>query len=205
MENEDSTPDNVYGLFPGIDTTPFGASTPATGADHGWSATPEPTIADADDQRPSDVSPAAGDPRRLAHDKRAHLLSRAAVWMLVALLTGGALAAAHVMLSPAGSTPHSASLTTHVPPASSYRAAAPAKTPSSSHVRVARRPSHRSLSTARKARRHAPAAKAAVQVQYVTRATARAGGSHSTAAAPATSTTPIQPPPASTPTPVSNP
>ena len=46
---QDETPNNVYALFPGIDTAPFGVAgteerVPPLQADEGWSAVPERSI-----------------------------------------------------------------------------------------------------------------------------------------------------------------
>lgn len=102
MDYED--PDNVYALFPGIETTPFGhrAERPEPN-DEGWSAVPERTIADDPGSgRPSgDECAAAGSVDRYRGTAGRWRVGRARVLALaaIAVLAGGAIGAGHALLS----------------------------------------------------------------------------------------------------------
>jgi hypothetical protein len=101
VENEDGNP-NVYALFPGIDTAPFGAGTAEDpgDVDDGWSAVPARTVAADEIAAPADNA--------RAHAKlfSAGLHRRTpAIGLGVALLAGAALAVAHAAISPAHREP----------------------------------------------------------------------------------------------------
>lgn len=169
--DHDDTANNIFPLFDGLDTTPFGApkATPAARTDAGWSAEPEPTITD-DTFLEDPSAPGLPAPQVRRRGRRAGVLhlSRAAVWLAAALVSGAALASTRAMLLPTGATPRHASPTTHLPPPS-YRAATPAKLSSpSSHARTQRRHTSRAVSATRRARRPSSPIKTIVQVRYVT-------------------------------------
>lgn len=196
--DHDDTADNIFPLFDGLDTTPFGApkATPAARTDHGWSAEPEPTITDdAPSGDPTAPPPATPPRRRLARRAGPLPLSRAAVWLAAALVSGAALASARSMLAPTEPTPRSASPTTHPLPATSHRAAVPAKvsspTPDRDRRQHANRATHRT-------QRHASPTKTIVQVRYVTRPAAPVASNQSAASDPSQSAAPAPSPPAST-------
>lgn len=93
MDSEDKS-GNVYALFPGIDTTPFG-KTPEAG-DEGWSALPEPTITTDDEPRQS----GSGDSGVARRAPRGGIGRIAAVASLAAAVIAGAgFAAAQGLLS----------------------------------------------------------------------------------------------------------
>jgi len=102
VENRDGNP-NVYALFPGIDTAPFGATAGEDpgGADDGWSAVPARTVA-ADE-----IAAPAGSIRARAKLSRVGLQRRTPAIGLVglALLVGAALAVAQTAISPAHREP----------------------------------------------------------------------------------------------------
>jgi hypothetical protein len=94
----DKPPDNVYGIFPGIDTTPFRHQPDQSGAsDQGWSAEPEPTIHREPSGRSGGAHTVLTLLRNLPTD-RAVSTTRLAVIGL-ALLTGAGIAAANTMLT----------------------------------------------------------------------------------------------------------
>jgi hypothetical protein len=110
---------NVYALFPGIDTTPFGdpgTTEESSGTDQGWSATPEPTITEAT---------ASASPRRVAcRAGRRHLaLGRSVIALGAAAVIGAGAGAARVWFS--GITPGAP----HVPAARAGAAAATLTSP----------------------------------------------------------------------------
>jgi hypothetical protein len=96
VKSEDNSR-NVYALFPGIDTTPFG-KTPEAG-DEGWSALPEPSIATESARKPSNggsdlLETGLAQPRRSRISRVAALASLAA-----AIVAGAGFAAAQGLLS----------------------------------------------------------------------------------------------------------
>lgn len=99
VENQDGTR-NVYALFPGIDTTPFGARPPdqPEPLDDGWSAVPARTVATADVIEPA----GGGDASRLRTSGHYWRFARTtpAVWILVAVVAGAAFAAGRAVLTP---------------------------------------------------------------------------------------------------------
>lgn len=105
MEDEDTT-HNVYALFPGIDTTPFGGTSrvePESG-DEGWSAVPQRTISTTDQplvETPADSSAATGDPRRILHSERRRPLAAgtALLWIAIAVGAGVAFAAGRDLIA----------------------------------------------------------------------------------------------------------
>jgi hypothetical protein len=95
--------DNVYSLFPGIDTAPFGGSAglsaDATGlTDDGWSATPERTIAEATGLR----SESLNEHPRSGFRGHRRLGVPSVRWLLVGIGVGAAIAAAAAIVFPAG-------------------------------------------------------------------------------------------------------
>jgi len=182
--DHDDTANNIFPLFDGLDTTPFGApkATPAARTDHGWSAEPEPTITDdAPSGDPTAPPPATPPRRRLARRAGPLPLSRAAVWLAAALVSGAALASARSMLAPTEPTPRSASPTLSRLRAPSHWAAIPAKVSSPSRHRDRR---HHANRATHRTQRHASPTKTIVQVRYVTRPAAPAASNQSAASAP---------------------
>jgi hypothetical protein len=100
----DDDPQNVFALFPGIDTAPFGraADTEAL-SDDGWSAVVKPTIA------LEAVSGAGSGARRWP-------TRAAAIWIALALVVGAGIAVGRTLLTvsgPAGLSHVIASVQTH--------------------------------------------------------------------------------------------
>jgi hypothetical protein len=89
-------PRNVYALFPGIDTTPFGrhAAVDEHPSDHGWSAVPEPTI------------------ERQAGTRHQHL-ARHALWSSSAVVRRAAVGLGAVLMIAAGVASATALLPDH--------------------------------------------------------------------------------------------
>ncbi len=125
MAHEDSS-DNVFGLFPGIDTAPFGAgrgseSSESSVTDDGWSATPEPTVTD-EANLDGGAGYAATHPDTCAREAhhRPGASAPALRWLAVAVLAGGLIAVARVVLSPTSSS-KSPTLMSNVPHAATSR------------------------------------------------------------------------------------
>lgn len=121
MKSEDNSR-NVYALFPGIDTTPFG-KLPEAG-DEGWSALPEPSIATDRSRSPNT---GGADPAPPGHSRIRRTAALAS--LAVAIIAGAGFAVAHSLFShPARKSPAISASRGHRP--SARRAA-------STHVRSA--------------------------------------------------------------------
>jgi hypothetical protein len=153
------TPNNVYALFPGIDTRPFGkAIEPGTDhpdlADTAWSAEiPERTLADADDGLPfegADRGECLQDPSRPR--RRLCVRTLGVYWIGVAMLAGGALAIGRAALTaPSGHPSRAVASTGHPQPRLVLRHASTSVRAPRSVSRARHRPAVQARSTKRMA------------------------------------------------------
>ncbi len=148
-------PDNIYPLFSGIDTTPFGATSQDQASDDGWSTTPETNVTDPAAGNNSSQRRNIASSRRNRRRRRATRLPRPAAWIALALLAGVGLASARQILQTS-----STERPTHASSGRTYRAAIPPPTPTRDkqastqprHAPVQRLHTQRRNTTSRRAR-----------------------------------------------------
>lgn len=156
-------PDNVYPLFSGIDTTPFGPTSQEAATDDGWSTTPEANV--TDDNAANDSSqrrPFAGS-RGSRRRRQATRLPRPTGWIALALLAGVGLASARQILQ-TGPTARPA----HPSSGHTYRASVPAATPARDK-QAGTQPPHVPAQRLRNDRRYAISRRASAHLHHTTK------------------------------------
>jgi hypothetical protein len=99
---QEEPPGNVYALFPGIDTTPFGDASSSAGSElgeAGWSAVPTRPIAPEHSGEDGANQLGDGSPPVRSRRHARVALGAPVVWMAVALIAGAAFAAGRAMLT----------------------------------------------------------------------------------------------------------
>jgi hypothetical protein len=206
MDHHDAT-DNVYALFPGIDTRPFGraneppARQPSL-ADPAWNAE-IPTRTLVDDEPPNGTSHADPHPERPGIRRYPpHLRGpiRIAAWVAVALLAGGALALGRsLLITPSDRAPHALASTGHPQPRPTGSRAPTSARRASSHIRAAHKPEQRARAhqrPARPTRAHRPARRPTSASTHTAPTTQSATTTPTTQDSTAGASQPTQPAPA---------
>ena len=138
---QDETPNNVYALFPGIDTAPFGVAeteerVPPLQADEGWSAVPERsiTVGHGDEDDLGEPLPS----RRVSLERRSWVpASRPFLWVAAALAAGAAIAAGQAVVDQRSAAPHQRSAVASVAPLERHVLAWPKRASVVAHHRPA--------------------------------------------------------------------